>query len=101
MKYYFYKITKTDDPTMSYIGSTKNPSSRKSKHKKNVNNKRGKSYWTKLYQTIRCNGGWEKFTFTILEDVEYDLVSDCLRREQELIVLHIPTLNSNKAFKEL
>ena len=64
MKCYIYRIQNNNDPEQFYIGSTLNLSRRKSHHKKNVKNRVGKLYWTKLYQYIREHGGWDNFTFT-------------------------------------
>ena len=95
----YYKILKKDNPTILYIGSTINFSRRKSHHKKNVTNKRGKLYHTKLYKTIRDNGGWINFLMEIIFTVE----NHPLRwlEEQALISINQPPLNINKSTKEL
>ncbi len=46
IKYTIYKIIDNNNPEQFYIGSTLCFSRRKSHHKKNVTNKRGKRYWT-------------------------------------------------------
>jgi hypothetical protein len=94
----YYKIFKRDNPTLFYIGSTLNFSSRKSHHKKNVNNKVGKLYWTLLYKTIRENGGWSNFDMIKI----YETENHPLRflEEQALISIHLPPLNKNKSSKE-
>jgi hypothetical protein len=94
-----YKITHNDDNTQFYIGSTIRISSRKAHHKKNCTNKVGKSYWCYLYQYIRANGGWDSFTFEILETFQYESKTLVREKEQEFINKLSPTLNSVKAFK--
>ena len=100
MKLYIYKIYCINKPNDFYIGSTNNLSSRKSHHKKNVKNKVGKRYWTKLYVFIRENGGWESFMFEKLIELEC-LTTDEIRKREQLYIDDLkPTLNSIKSFKE-
>ena len=98
MKYYFYKITCISTNEF-YIGSTNNFSRRKSSHKKSVNNKSGKKYWCKLYQYIRANGNWINFCMEIISEESYESNIEVRKKEQELIILHLPSLNSIKAIK--
>ena len=93
MKYTIYKIFEIETPTQFYIGSTKRFSSRKSHHKKNVNNKVGKLYWCKLYQFIRSKGGWEKFTMEIIETIESENKVTVRQKEQQYINTLCPPLN--------
>jgi len=97
MKLIIYEIRHNNIPDQFYIGSTNNFSSRKSKHKKNVFNRVGKLYWSKLYLFIRQNGGWCNVTMKkIFEDVCE--TKDVIRqKEQYYIDLFKPTLNSCKA----
>jgi predicted GIY-YIG superfamily endonuclease len=97
IKYTIYKITDNNNNEQFYIGSTKNMSRRKSQHKKNVTNKRGKRYWTKLYVYIRQNGGLDNFTFEILHTEEYEDKHGALQKEQEMIIELKPPLNSINA----
>jgi hypothetical protein len=101
MKYYIYKIVDKNNPEEFYIGSTSNFSSRKSKHKKNTNNKVGKNYWCKIYQYIRANGNWDNFEMSILEAGTCEGKGLCRKKEQEYIVNLKPTLNSINAYKDL
>jgi len=94
MKCYIYKISNNSIPTEFYIGSTLNLSRRKSHHKKNVKNKRGKLYWCKLYLYIRENGGWDNFTFIKIHEMDVDTMSKCVEEEQAIINMLKPTLNS-------
>ena len=90
-----YKISSTNPEILDfYIGSTNKISSRKSHHKKNVRNKVGKRYWTKLYVFIRNNGGWDAFKMEVIEQTELGK-----EREQYYIDLLNPTLNTNRAVK--
>ena len=98
MKYWIYKIIDKNNNEEFYIGSTKKFSSRKSQHKKNVNNKVGKKYWCKLYQYIRANGNWESFDMVILEAGTCEGKEYIKQKEQEYIDKLKPTLNSSKAY---
>ncbi len=99
MKCYIYKIQNNKDPNEFYIGSTLNLSRRKSHHKKNVTNKRGKLYWCKLYLYIRENGGWSNFTFSKIHEIDVETMSKCTEEEQAIINMMKPTLNSIKSSK--
>jgi hypothetical protein len=99
MKCFIYKLSNNNDPKEFYIGSTLNLSRRKSHHKKNVTNKRGKLYWCKLYLYIRENGGWANFTFTKIHEMDVESMSKCVEEEQAIINLLNPTLNSIRSCK--
>jgi len=60
--YIFYKITCLDDSAdLCYVGSTVNWKERQRLHKLRCTNENGKRYNTKVYKTIRANGGWDNF----------------------------------------
>lgn len=99
MKCYIYKIQNNNDPNEFYIGSTLNLSRRKSHHKKNVTNKRGKLYWCKLYKYIRDNGGWDNFTFSKIHEMDVESLTFCVQEEQAIINILKPTLNTIKSSK--
>ena len=94
-----YKIYQKDNPEIFYIGSTKNFSSRKSNHKKNCHNKVSKKYKYPLYQYIRALGGWDKFNIDIYENYPCKSKGEGLQKEQEIIDLLKPKLNSMNAKK--
>lgn len=94
MRYYFYKIFDNNNKDEFYIGSTNNFSSRKSKHKKAVNNKVSKKYYLRLYQYIRANGGWDNFTMEIIHEMDLDSRASARKEEQAIIDILKPTLNS-------
>ena len=81
-----------------YIGSSVNFSRRRSQHKKNVNNKVGKLYRTKLYRFIRHFGGWDNFDMEILEEYPCDNDMEAKAKEQYYIDLHKPELNSCNSY---
>ena len=102
MKYFIYNIVNTDDDRYFYIGSTVNFSRRKSHHKKNVTNKRGRLYWSFLYHYIRTNGGWDKFNMYIIDEGETESLNTLKEIEQKYIDERHPLLNSTsaKSYKE-
>lgn len=53
-----------------YVGSTNDFATRKIHHKSFCNNPKHHNYNMKLYQFIRCNGGFEKFHFEIIQVVD-------------------------------
>jgi hypothetical protein len=98
-KFVIYKIYHKDGNIHEiYIGSTVCFSRRKSQHKKNVNNKRKKSYHTKLYKFIRLLGGWDNFIMEIIEEYPCDNMMEGKAKEQYYIDLYKPTLNSSNSF---
>lgn len=97
----FYKIFLKSDPSQFYVGSTYKLSSRKSHHKKNCTNKRSKLYWTKLYQFIRNNGGWDNFEFEHLYTSSFETKEKRLIEEQAILNILNPPLNSNSACKTI
>lgn len=107
MQYFIYKLFDKKNIDEFYIGSTTKISTRKAQHKKNTCNKSSKHYWTKLYQYIRANGGFENFEFVVLEEGECDPDGTptenknyILKLEQSYINVLEPTLNVNKAKKD-
>ena len=64
----YYKLKHADDETKKfYIGSTENLENRKKEHKYTYNKEKEQ---LKLYGYIRSNGGWDAWTFEILEQEE-------------------------------
>ena len=60
--YVFYKIECLDNSVdFRYVGSTKNLKKRTISHKHYCNNENNKVYNSKIYKTIRANGGWCNF----------------------------------------
>ena len=60
--YIFYKIFCVDKSVeLSYIGSTADWKQRNRSHKYNCNNQNSRAYNTKVYTSIRENGGWNNF----------------------------------------
>lgn len=100
-KFYIYKIYQPEIPEIFYIGSTINFSQRKSNHKKNCNNKVSKKYKYPIYKYIRECGGWDKFIMEIYEEHSYNNKNDILSKEQEVIDLLKPQLNTIKSSLKL
>jgi len=76
-----------------YIGSTNDYKRRQSCHKSNCNNPNNKNYNLKLYRFIRSKGGFDKFTFKVIEECEED---DKLEVEKMYIDMYDPELNTHK-----
>jgi len=86
MSYYIYKICCDDLPDFVYVGSTKAFRERKYRHKQ-----RAKEENTKLYTTIRENGGWDNWRMVILEDCGEITFTEARIKEEE----HRMELNAN------
>ena len=98
-KYIIYKI-KSLDPKIDYcyIGSTQNFTKRKCKHKSMCNTINSITD-TKLYNTMRENGGWDNFQMTPIEEYKCDTPQQARMREQFWINnIEEKKLNSYDAF---
>tara|TARA_R110001606_G_scaffold377139_1_gene536071 strand:+ start:36 stop:587 length:552 start_codon:yes stop_codon:yes gene_type:complete len=98
-KRYQYKIYKicSDECELFYIGSTRDITSRKSKHKSVCNKPNNKEYNTKKYQTIRANGGWDNFRMVVIEVMENTTKLEAEMREEVVRVELNAKMNSQRA----
>ena len=96
--YIIYMITSLDPKIdYCYIGSTQNFTKRKIKHKsmcKTINSITD----TKLYNTMRENGGWDNFQMTPIEEYLCDTPQEAHMREQFWINNIEHKMNSYDAF---
>jgi hypothetical protein len=76
-----------------YIGSTKDYKGRQYKHKSDCNNPNCRYRNLKLYRFIRSKGGFDNFTFEIIEECEEN---DKLELEKKYIEMYNPELNTLK-----
>ena len=93
---FIYKLFKTCDENF-YIGSTNDMKKRMWQHKSvcyNENNQQ--KFNMKVYQYIRMNGGFEKWSFEVLECFDCDS-KELKKKEDEYIVELKPTLNAQRA----
>ena len=89
-----YKIfCKDENISDFYIGHTTNFFQRKSSHKIICENSNSPSYNTKLYKTIRENGGWNNWTMTEIAKYNCKDATEARIREQEHYALLNPSLN--------
>ncbi len=95
--YTIYKIYSKDNKYV-YVGSTKNLNDRTTKHIHCSKNKNSKKYNSKVYETIRENGGWNEFIIEKIEEM-YCNKKDALIRETELMKILNSNLNSYKAYR--
>jgi len=91
-----YQIT-CNDPniTDTYIGSTTDYKTRIRRHKNSCNNEKDNNYNCKVYQFIRENGGFDNFTFNILEECNCENKNDLQKKERYYIQLLKSNLNNN------
>jgi predicted GIY-YIG superfamily endonuclease len=85
---YIYKLIKKDaiNDDIVYIGSTDDIEARMSKHKYSCNNIKQRDYNRKVYKYIRDNGGFDEWTYEIIDEVEVALRNDAARYEGEYII---------------
>ena len=94
--YTIYKLFKQDCPDF-YVGSTFDMKKRQYYHKNSCNNPNNDKYNMSLYQFIREHGGYDSWSYEILQQFNNDLkVKDELHYiERAYIELLNPSLNNN------
>ena len=98
MEYTFYKISSNNtEIDYCYIGSTKDFIKRRCDHKFECNNETRKAYNSKIYKTIRENGGWNNWTMIPIGKGIFESRLDARIEEQKYIITNNSFLNSNKA----
>tara|TARA_R100001440_G_scaffold40070_1_gene59683 strand:+ start:46 stop:516 length:471 start_codon:yes stop_codon:yes gene_type:complete len=96
MKGVIYRMfCKDSNITECYIGSTINLYDRKRNHKKAVLNPNDGEYKRKKYEFIRNNGGWDKWDFEILDEIEFKNKKELETLERTYIETIKPKLNNN------
>jgi len=76
-----------------YIGSTSNFIRRRKQHFYSCNNPNSHCYNLKLYRFIRSKGGFDNFTFEVIEECSNE---DKFEIEKMYIEMYQPELNTNK-----
>lgn len=98
-EYTFYKLVCIDDSTDDfYIGSTNNLFKRQLKCKSCVNDA---TKLDKKHTCMRLNGGFDNWKWITIEIGLYACDIHAHMREQQLIDLHQPTLNTMRAYQTL
>lgn len=83
-----YKLIKKDatNDDMVYIGSTEDIDQRMYRHKIACNNINNRKSDYKVYKYIRENGGWDEWTYEIIDEVEVALRDDASKYEGNYIL---------------
>ena len=90
-----YKITCLDPNIIDvYVGHTTNFVQRKHSHKTSCVNDKTANYKCKLYETIRCNGGWCNWKMEIVNFFNCADHYEARKKEQEYFTLLNANLNS-------
>jgi len=90
--YEIYKIS-SDYCDKFYIGSTRDFTSRKSRHKSDCNNPNAGNHNTKIYRTIRENQGWQNWNMVCIEIMENTTKLEAEIREEQWRMNLQATLN--------
>jgi len=96
MIYTIYKISIAGE---DYIGSTRDLKQRKREHKSACYNPNYHSYDSKIYTTIRANGGWDCCEITPVEEYECETKQQACIREEYWRREYKSLLNTNRAFR--
>lgn len=90
-----YKITCINPNVKDvYVGHTTNFVQRKHSHKASCINDKTSNYKCKLYETIRCNGGWSNWRMEIINFFNCADHYEARKKEQEYFTLLNANLNS-------
>ena len=95
----YHFVCEDDTITNTYVGSTTDFSSRKSKHKKACIDENNKEYNQKKYTLIRENGGWENWKMMPLEEYPCENSIQARMREQYWINTLKSDMNSDRAYR--
>jgi hypothetical protein len=94
MNYTIYKIVCKDETVPGvYVGSSKNFVRRQYKHKQDSNDETKTS---KLYKTVRANGGIHNWEFIVIEYCTCDTTTDARIRERYYVDEFEADLNTNR-----
>ena len=93
-----YKTEHFENESLVYVGHTTNFNKRKGQHKSNSKNEKKKAFNLKLYQMIRCNGGWDCFKMIEVEKYPCKDNREAERREDEVIKELKASMNTYKSF---
>jgi len=93
-----YKIQHESKDELLYIGSTTHFGNRKVQHKSRCYNPSEKSYNTKLYSTIRENGGWDAFNMVIVKEFPCENKRQAQAEEDKVIREMKSSLNMVRAY---
>ena len=97
-KIVIYKIQHKELDELLYVGSTTHFRNRKVNHKGRCYNPNEKSYNTKLYSTIRDNGGWDAFNMVVIKEFPCENKRQAEAEEDKCIREMKSSLNMRKAF---
>lgn len=84
-----------DNISDTYIGYTTNIKDRMSVHRRCVTNPANKSYLTRMYTYIRNNGGWENWSYRIIDNPICLSKIEARENEKYWIRIFQPSLNTN------
>jgi len=95
MKGVVYKLRCLDETIKDiYVGSSMNINHRIDRHKTACNNPNVKGYNYKVYKFIRSNGGYDAWTYDILEECEVENKKDLVLNYERKYILELdPQLN--------
>ena len=79
-----------------YIGYSTDIKDRMNVHRRCCNNPANKSYSTRMYNFIRNNGGWNNWSYRIIEEPRCYSKREAEENEEFWIKQFNPSLNTNK-----
>ncbi len=95
-EYFIYKLYNPDCDFI-YVGSTRDMTARKNKHKSDCNNVNNKKYNLKVYKTIREHNGWDEWFMVVLE-VMPDVTKMTAEMQEDAYRVQLnATMNSKRA----
>jgi hypothetical protein len=93
-----YKIQHKEKDELLYVGSTTHFGNRKAQHKRACYNPNGKTYNSKIYTTIRDNGGWDAFNMVVIKEFPCKNKQEALTEEDRVMRQMLSSLNTYRAY---
>jgi len=97
-KIVIYKIQHQSKDELLYVGSTTHFRNRKVQHKSRCYNANDKVFNTKLYTTIRDNGGWNAFNMVVVKEFPCKNKQEALTEEDRIMREMRSSLNMYRAY---
>jgi hypothetical protein len=91
-------IYNIENESLVYVGHTTNFNKRKGEHKSSCMNENVRAFNFKLYQMIRCNGGWDCFKMIEVEKYPCKGKREAEKRENEIMKELRANMNAYKSF---
>ena len=96
-----YKIQHIEKDELLYVGHTTDFTKRKYQHKFSCRTITDRVYNSKVYKTIRENGGWEMFNMTVVKKFPCDDKNEAASEEDKVMRMLKANMNSRGSILDI